>query len=82
MQFTPFFFSGDLIFTRILDQEVIVINSQDIGQALLEKRSGVYADRPYLATLQPCVPLILFCSISLKFGQVWLVLQHSIYGLW
>ncbi|KAJ8583990.1 cytochrome P450 [Rhizopogon salebrosus TDB-379] len=44
---------GDLIFTRILDQEVIVINSQHIAQALLEKRSRVYSDRPYLATVVP-----------------------------
>jgi hypothetical protein len=47
--------SGDLVFARILDQEVIVINSQHIAQALLEKRSRVYADRPYLATLEPYV---------------------------
>jgi hypothetical protein len=45
--------SGDLIFARILDQEVVVINSQHIAQALLEKRSQVYSDRPYLATLEP-----------------------------
>jgi hypothetical protein len=73
-------FSGDLIFTRILDQEVIVINSQHIAQALLEKRSRVYSDRPYLATVVPCVPLILFCTsnMSLKGTQVWLVIQHGI----
>ncbi|OAX32091.1 cytochrome P450 [Rhizopogon vinicolor AM-OR11-026] len=45
--------SGDLIFVRILDQEVVVINSQHVAQALLDKRSRVYADRPYLATLEP-----------------------------
>jgi len=44
---------GKLIFARILNQEVVVINSQPIAEALLEKRSRVYADRPYLATLQP-----------------------------
>ncbi|OAX40609.1 cytochrome P450, partial [Rhizopogon vinicolor AM-OR11-026] len=44
---------GDLIFVRILDQEVVVINSQQVAQALLEKRSRIYADRPYLATLEP-----------------------------
>jgi hypothetical protein len=32
---------------------VVVINSQHIAQALLEKRSQVYSDRPYLATLEP-----------------------------
>ncbi|KAG2336897.1 cytochrome P450 [Suillus weaverae] len=44
---------GDLIFVRILDQEVVVINSQHVAQALLDKRSGIYSDRPYLATLEP-----------------------------
>ncbi|OAX31518.1 cytochrome P450, partial [Rhizopogon vinicolor AM-OR11-026] len=44
---------GDLIFARILDQEMVVINSQPVSQALLEKRSRIYADRPYLATLEP-----------------------------
>ena len=44
---------GDLIYTRILDQEVVVINSQPVAQALLEKRSRIYADRPYMATLEP-----------------------------
>ncbi|KAG1775731.1 cytochrome P450 [Suillus placidus] len=44
---------GDLIFVRILDQEVVVINSQHVAQALLDKRSRIYSDRPYLATLEP-----------------------------
>jgi len=48
--------SGDLIFARILDQEVVVINSQQVARALLEKHSRSYADRPYLATLEPWVP--------------------------
>ncbi|OAX41196.1 cytochrome P450 [Rhizopogon vinicolor AM-OR11-026] len=45
--------SGDLIFARILDQEVVVINSQHVAQALMDKRSRIYADRPYLATVEP-----------------------------
>ena len=48
--------SGDLIFARILDQEVVVINSQHVAQALMDKRSRIYSDRPYLATLKPWVP--------------------------
>ncbi|OAX31108.1 cytochrome P450, partial [Rhizopogon vinicolor AM-OR11-026] len=44
---------GDLISARILDQELVVINSQQVAQALLVKRSRVYSDRPYLATLEP-----------------------------
>jgi hypothetical protein len=47
--------SGDLIFARMLDQEVIIINSQHVAEDLLDKRSRIYSDRPYLATQQPCV---------------------------
>jgi hypothetical protein len=44
---------GDLIFVRILDQEVVVIKSQHVAEALLDKRSGIYSDRPYLAAIEP-----------------------------
>jgi len=44
---------GDLVFVRILDQEVVVINCQKIAEDLLDKRSRIYSDRPYLATLEP-----------------------------
>jgi cytochrome P450 len=44
---------GDLIFVRILDEEMVVVNSQPIAEALLDKRSRIYSDRPYLATLEP-----------------------------
>ncbi|KAG2086383.1 uncharacterized protein F5147DRAFT_545944, partial [Suillus discolor] len=42
---------GDLVFVRSLDEEMVVINSQHITEALLDKRSRIYSDRPYLATL-------------------------------
>ncbi|KAG1739604.1 cytochrome P450 [Suillus lakei] len=45
---------GDLVFVRILDQDAVVINSQHVVQALLDKRSGIYSDRPRLATIEPC----------------------------
>ncbi|KAG2069074.1 cytochrome P450 [Suillus decipiens] len=45
---------GDLVFARILDQDALVINSQPIMQDLLDKRSAIYSDRPYVATVEPC----------------------------
>ncbi|KAG0704965.1 hypothetical protein DFH29DRAFT_774042, partial [Suillus ampliporus] len=42
---------GDLVFVRILDQEAVVINFQHVAEALLDKRSRIYSDRPYLATV-------------------------------
>ncbi|OAX32170.1 cytochrome P450, partial [Rhizopogon vinicolor AM-OR11-026] len=44
---------GDLVFVRILDEEVVVINSQQVAEDLLDKRSRIYSDRPYIATLEP-----------------------------
>ncbi|KAG2126244.1 cytochrome P450 [Suillus bovinus] len=43
---------GDLIFVRLLGQEVVSINSQHIAEALLDKRSEIYSDRPYIATAE------------------------------
>jgi cytochrome P450 len=45
---------GDLVFVRILNQDAVVINSQQVTQALMDKRSGIYSDRPYIATVEPC----------------------------
>ncbi|KAJ8584259.1 cytochrome P450 [Rhizopogon salebrosus TDB-379] len=44
---------GDLIFVRILDQEVVVINSLHVAEALLNKRSRIYSSRPHLSALKP-----------------------------
>jgi cytochrome P450 len=44
---------GVLVFARILDQNMVVIDSQHVAQALLDKRSGIYSDRPYVATVEP-----------------------------
>ncbi|KAG2090009.1 cytochrome P450 [Suillus discolor] len=52
---------GDLVFVRSLDEEMVVINSQHIAEALLDKRSRIYSDRPYLATLVPY-------GLSINFG--------------
>ncbi|KAG2368707.1 cytochrome P450 [Suillus spraguei] len=43
---------GNLVLVRLLGQKVISINSQDVAQALLDKRSEIYSDRPYLATAE------------------------------
>ncbi|KAG1784812.1 cytochrome P450 [Suillus plorans] len=44
---------GDLFFVRLLGQEIVVISSQHVAEALLDKRSHIYSDRPYIATLEP-----------------------------
>ncbi|KAG1837779.1 cytochrome P450 [Suillus subalutaceus] len=54
---------GDLIFVRNLDEDIVVINSQHIAEDLLDKRSRIYSDRPYLATLKPY-------GLSINFGFI------------
>ncbi|KAH7912798.1 cytochrome P450 [Hygrophoropsis aurantiaca] len=44
---------GDLIYARFLNQDVIIINSEKVAKDLLEKRSQIYSDRPFIATLKP-----------------------------
>jgi hypothetical protein len=72
---------GDLFFVRLLGQEIVVINSQHVAEALLDKRSRIYSDRPYIATLEPCVLLTFFHSIITEYMQVWLVGHLCIFRL-
>ncbi|KAI6001137.1 cytochrome P450 [Pisolithus marmoratus] len=37
---------GELVYTRILNQEIIIINSEEVAKDLLDRRSGNYSDRP------------------------------------
>ncbi|KAG1855609.1 cytochrome P450 [Suillus subluteus] len=60
---------GDLVFMRNLGEEMVVINSQHIAEALLDKRSRIYSDRPYLATLEPYGLSILFSFLG--YGDEW-----------
>ncbi|KIJ19362.1 hypothetical protein PAXINDRAFT_7846 [Paxillus involutus ATCC 200175] len=41
---------GDIMYTHILNQEIIVLNSEEVAVELLEKRSRKYSDRPLFAT--------------------------------
>ncbi|KAG1824521.1 cytochrome P450 [Suillus subaureus] len=41
---------GDTIYTRALNMKIIVLNSEEVADELLEKRSRVYSDRPYIVT--------------------------------
>lgn len=43
---------GDLIYVRLLDTEVVVLNSCSVATELLEKRSHIYSDRPFIAILK------------------------------
>ncbi|KAF9235569.1 cytochrome P450 [Melanogaster broomeanus] len=60
---------GDLIYTQVLGNVIIVINSEKVAKDLLENRPGNYSHRPYL------VPNVLFgldfISGFLPYGDRW-----------
>jgi hypothetical protein len=39
---------GDLVYLKVLDKHILVLNSIETARELLEKRSSVYSDRPRL----------------------------------
>ena len=41
------------MYARLLDSDVIILNSRSDAIELLEKRSQIYSDRPFIATLEP-----------------------------
>ncbi|KIK95876.1 hypothetical protein PAXRUDRAFT_826569 [Paxillus rubicundulus Ve08.2h10] len=41
---------GDIMYTHILNREIIVLNSEEVAVELLDKRSTKYSDRPLFAT--------------------------------
>ncbi|KAG1786896.1 cytochrome P450 [Suillus plorans] len=57
----------------IYDQKVVVINSQRVAHALLHNRSQIYSDRPYLATVEPCVSLFgwMFNFVFAGYNDAW-----------
>ncbi|KAH0833379.1 cytochrome P450 [Lanmaoa asiatica] len=44
---------GDIMYIRLLDMDVVVLNSLSVATELLEKRSQLYSDRPFIATVDP-----------------------------
>ncbi|KIK94564.1 hypothetical protein PAXRUDRAFT_441457 [Paxillus rubicundulus Ve08.2h10] len=43
---------GEVSYARLLDQEYVILASQSDAVELLEKRSNIYSDRPFIATLE------------------------------
>ena len=41
------------MYIRLLDNDIIVLGSTSIATDLLEKRSGIYSDRPFIPTVEP-----------------------------
>ncbi|KIJ68050.1 hypothetical protein HYDPIDRAFT_83068 [Hydnomerulius pinastri MD-312] len=62
---------GDIIYTRLLSQDIIVINSEKVARDLLDRRSQNYSSRP--PSLVPINELFgtEFSSIFLPYGDRW-----------
>ncbi|KAJ8581708.1 cytochrome P450 [Rhizopogon salebrosus TDB-379] len=60
---------GDLFYSTILGQEFVVINSEELAHALLEQRSKVYSDKPYIYTKE--LFGMDFNTSSLSYGDEW-----------
>ena len=41
------------MYIRLLDMDVVVLNSLSVATELLDKRSQSYSDRPFIATVKP-----------------------------
>ena len=54
--------TGDIVYTRVLGQDIIVLNSEQVAVALLEKRSQKYSDRPVFSAADLCV-FRYFCAL-------------------
>jgi hypothetical protein len=52
---------------RMLKQDIIVINSKKFAKDLLDGRSNIYSDRPYLATREAYVITLLHRNVQLEF---------------
>ncbi|KAH7884352.1 cytochrome P450 [Phlebopus sp. FC_14] len=60
---------GDLVYSSFFSQEIIVINSEKVAKALLDRRSKIYSDRPD-------VPLnqlfgLGFNTVFMRYGDRW-----------
>ncbi|KAG2055473.1 cytochrome P450 [Suillus hirtellus] len=60
---------GDLVFVQLLSQEIVVVSSQHVAEALMDKRSRVYSDRPTIATVDPFGWSVIFAFAG--YGDEW-----------
>lgn len=56
--------TGDIVYSRLMGKDIIIINSEKIAKDLLENRSGNYSDRPHYITTEMSVPCFLFMLLS------------------
>lgn len=68
--------AGDIVHTSLLNMDIVVLNSEEVANELLEGRSRIYSDRPYMATTELCVLFVFIKCILINcflysFGWEW-----------
>ncbi|KAG1727737.1 cytochrome P450 [Suillus lakei] len=70
---------GDIMYSRVLNQDIIILNSEKVARALLEKRSSNYSDRPRFATME--LQTDPYCCSS-RFGIAFRTVMRSYGDAW
>lgn len=60
---------GDLLYVRLLGQNFIILNSENIARKLLNQRSSIYSDRPVIPT--NTLFGVDFSTVMLRYGDEW-----------
>ncbi|EGN99054.1 hypothetical protein SERLA73DRAFT_54230 [Serpula lacrymans var. lacrymans S7.3] len=60
---------GDIVYSRFLNQDVIIINSERVAKDLLDLRSKNYSDKPVVASLE--IFGWSWNTIALNYGDTW-----------
>lgn len=64
------FHTGDIVSINMLGQRMVILNSFDAAEEILDKKSAIYSDRPYLPVcggIMNCDHLLAFQS----YGTPW-----------
>ncbi|KAG1840152.1 cytochrome P450, partial [Suillus subluteus] len=65
---------GDIIYARLLNKPVIVINSEEIAKDLFDGRSNIYSDKPQSIVYEPFASD--FNTALLPYGDRWRLHQR------
>jgi hypothetical protein len=48
-------FSGDIVYARMLNKRLVVVNSEEIARDLFDGRSTIYSDKPQFTIYEALV---------------------------
>ncbi|EIW83934.1 cytochrome P450 [Coniophora puteana RWD-64-598 SS2] len=60
---------GDIVYTKILGQDVVVINSLEVAKDMIDRRSNIYSDRAQYQSYSAYG--LLFDTLFLPYGDEW-----------